>query len=68
MVAVAEAIGVTAEPEVLAMELTPNHPFIVLASDGVWEFLTSQDVVDVVSCFGCGLEKRVVCNDLGEAH
>jgi serine/threonine protein phosphatase PrpC len=46
--AVAEGIGVTAEPEVLAMELTPAHPFLVLASDGVWEFIPSQEVVDVV--------------------
>lgn len=47
--AVAESIGVTAEPEVMAMEITPSHPFMVIASDGVWEFLPSQDVVDMVS-------------------
>ncbi|KAH7387901.1 hypothetical protein KP509_16G047700 [Ceratopteris richardii] len=46
---IAEQIGVIAVPEVLVMELTPNNPFFVIASDGVFEFLTSQQVVDMVS-------------------
>lgn len=40
-----------AEPEVLQRRLTGRHPFFVVASDGVWEFLTSQSVVDMVSKF-----------------
>lgn len=46
---IAEQIGVIAVPEVLAMELTSNNPFFVIASDGVFEFLTSQQVVDMVA-------------------
>lgn len=46
--AVAERIGVFAEPEVVTKQLTASHPFIVIASDGVFEFLTSQSVVDMV--------------------
>ena len=46
---VAEKIGVIAEPEVLVRELTPANPFIIIASDGVWEFLPSQMVVDMVA-------------------
>ncbi|CAK9194927.1 unnamed protein product [Sphagnum troendelagicum] len=45
----AEQIGVIAVPEVLVMELTAKHPFFVLASDGVFEFLSSQAVVDMVA-------------------
>lgn len=45
----AEKIGVCAEPEVLVKEITPANPFIIIASDGVWEFLPSQTVVDMVS-------------------
>ena len=45
----AESIGVTPNPEINTVELTPDHAFFVVASDGVWEFLTSQDVVDIVS-------------------
>ena len=45
---IAEQIGVIAVPEVLAMELTSENPFFVLASDGVFEFLSSQQVVNMV--------------------
>ncbi|XP_027173948.1 protein phosphatase 2C and cyclic nucleotide-binding/kinase domain-containing protein [Coffea eugenioides] len=45
---IAETIGVVANPEIVVFELTPNNPFFVLASDGVFEFLSSQSVVDMV--------------------
>ncbi|XP_058114484.1 protein phosphatase 2C and cyclic nucleotide-binding/kinase domain-containing protein isoform X3 [Magnolia sinica] len=48
---IAESIGVVATPEIVVLELTPNHPFFVIASDGVFEFLSSQTVVDMVSKF-----------------
>ncbi|CAI5535389.1 unnamed protein product [Closterium sp. Naga37s-1] len=46
---VAERIGVCAEPEVLTVALSERHPFFVIASDGVFEFLSSQDVVNMVA-------------------
>ena len=48
---VAEQIGVFAEPELLCKELKPDDKFIVLASDGVWEFLTNQSVADMILKF-----------------
>ena len=36
---VAAKVGVTAIPELDMIELTKDDKFIVLASDGVWEFL-----------------------------
>ncbi|XP_047319739.1 protein phosphatase 2C and cyclic nucleotide-binding/kinase domain-containing protein-like [Impatiens glandulifera] len=45
---IAETIGVVANPEIVVFELTPDHPFFVIASDGVFEFLSSQAVVDMV--------------------
>ncbi|XP_077218773.1 putative protein phosphatase 2C 35 [Tasmannia lanceolata] len=49
--ATAEKIGVVAIPEVLKLQLTPNHLFFVIASDGVFEFLSSQAVVNMVLKF-----------------
>jgi serine/threonine protein phosphatase PrpC len=46
---VAEQIGVSAVPEVLVVELRRKHSFFVIASDGVFEFLSSQAVVDMVA-------------------
>ncbi|KAE8647032.1 hypothetical protein Csa_022960 [Cucumis sativus] len=45
---IAETIGVVATPEIVVLELTQDHPFFVVASDGVFEFLSSQTVVDMV--------------------
>jgi serine/threonine protein phosphatase PrpC len=41
---VAAQVGVISEPEVLQVELTREHKFLILASDGVWEFISSQAV------------------------
>lgn len=44
----AEKIGVVSVPEVKSVHLMPNHMFFVVASDGVFEFLSSQAVVSMV--------------------
>jgi serine/threonine protein phosphatase PrpC len=41
---VAHSVGVTAEPEVLEFTLSLDDKFMVIASDGVWEFLSNEDV------------------------
>ncbi|TMW55125.1 hypothetical protein Poli38472_013887 [Pythium oligandrum] len=48
---VSEELGVIAEPEILCKGLNVHDRFIVIASDGVFEFLTSQNVVDIVKKF-----------------
>ena len=47
----AEDIGVTAEPEMLSTELTSNDHLLIIASDGIFEFLTNQEAVDM--CTTC---------------
>lgn len=46
---VAASVGVTAKPEVSKTELTAADEFMVIASDGVWEFITSQEAIDIVA-------------------
>lgn len=48
MTAVGKGIGVTADPEVQLEKLGPSSLFMVLASDGVFEFMSNQEVVDMV--------------------
>lgn len=45
----AERIGVFAEPELEFRYLGPHDSFLIIASDGVFEFISSQRVVDMVS-------------------
>ncbi|KAK9808640.1 hypothetical protein WJX72_001084 [[Myrmecia] bisecta] len=44
----AHQVGVTSQPECSVIELTPVDKFIVLASDGVWEFIESQEAIDLI--------------------
>lgn len=48
---VAHSVGVSAEPEVLEFTLGLDDKFLVLASDGVWEFLSNEDVAQIVLPF-----------------
>eukprot|EP00968_Pinguiococcus_pyrenoidosus_P007218 scaffold480_cov257-Pinguiococcus_pyrenoidosus.AAC.6 len=45
----AEELGVFAEPEILTREIHPHDKFMVVASDGIFEFLTNQSVADMVN-------------------
>jgi serine/threonine protein phosphatase PrpC/CRP-like cAMP-binding protein len=54
--AMAEELGVFAEPEMLTREILPEDKIIVLASDGVYEFLTNQSVIDIAAKFADPLE------------
>lgn len=47
----AARVGVNAIPEIKDFTLTPEDKVIVLASDGVWEFLKNQDVANIVYPF-----------------
>lgn len=49
--ALAEELGVIAEPEMVTMELEDGDEIIVLATDGVFEFLTNQSVIDICAKF-----------------
>lgn len=48
---VGKGIGVTAEPEILEWAITAEDKFAVVASDGVFEFITSQSVIDMIAKF-----------------
>lgn len=41
-------MGVISEPQVFTTVLGAKDAFIILASDGVWEFIDSQAAVDIV--------------------
>ena len=40
--------SVTAYPETIVKDLTPNHEFMLLACDGIWDVLSNEEVVDFV--------------------
>ena len=44
----AATVGVIAEPEITEYDLHEDDYVVIVASDGVWELLSSQDVADLV--------------------
>jgi serine/threonine protein phosphatase PrpC len=41
---IAASVGVLAEPEITEWKFTNEDKFLILASDGVWEFIESEEV------------------------
>ena len=45
---VASTVGVVADPEITYFRLEAPTAFLVIASDGVWEFLTNERVCEMI--------------------
>ena len=48
---VAATVGVISEPEIKEEKFEENDKFMIIASDGIWEFISSQECVDIISNF-----------------
>ena len=48
---VAATVGVMSEPEIKEFEFDENDKFMIIASDGIWEFISSQECVDIIKDF-----------------
>ena len=48
---VAHSVGVISEPEIRKYEFNGNEKFIILASDGIWEYIDSDECVNIVKDF-----------------
>jgi len=59
----AATVGVIAEPEVTEYDIMDDDVCLIIASDGVWELLTSQQVVDVVADVP-NLDPMTICNNI----
>jgi|TARA_B110000285_G_scaffold227968_1_gene290163 serine/threonine protein phosphatase PrpC len=49
--AVAHTVGVSSIPEVKSFLVGVDDKFIVIGSDGVWEFLTNENIAEIVFPF-----------------
>ena len=48
---VAATVGVVSIPEIKEYIFNPNDKFMIIASDGVWEFISSQECIDIIKEF-----------------
>ena len=61
---VAAQVGVLAEPEILEFQLTEEDKMIVLASDGVWEFLSNDMVMNYILPFYHKNQPELACEKI----
>ena len=45
---IAASVGTISEPEIEEYEITEDDKFIIIASDGIWEFISSQECVEFI--------------------
>ena len=57
----AATVGVTCTPEILEFQLTREDKFLLCATDGVFEFLSNEDVVRIVVPFYQGKDGNGAC-------
>jgi len=62
---VAQTVGVTCEPDVRAWTVEDNWHFVLLCSDGVWEFISSKEAVDFVGQYASN-NREAAANALAE--
>jgi serine/threonine protein phosphatase PrpC len=48
---VAHSVGCSCEPDITHTVLGPQDKIVLLASDGIWEFLSNQQVANIVYPF-----------------
>ena len=48
---VAHSVGVITDPEIIKYEFLGNEKFIILASDGIWEYIDSDECVNIIKDF-----------------
>jgi serine/threonine protein phosphatase PrpC len=44
----AKTMGVLGEPDIYEYSLNENDKFLICATDGIWEYLTNEDVMNIV--------------------
>jgi hypothetical protein len=65
----ADPLGVIAEPEMMTLKLSANEKIIVLASDGIFDVLSNQQVIDICSIHHGDGNPAVACHAVIEqAH
>ena len=61
---VAKTVGVIPEPDIFTREIFGVTKYIVLCSDGVWEFISNEEVMNIVNPFFMRGEPEEACKEL----
>ena len=48
---VAATVGVMSEPEIKEFNFEDDDKYMIIASDGIWEFISSQECIDIIQSY-----------------
>jgi serine/threonine protein phosphatase PrpC len=48
---ISKVVGVTHKPEMIKVKIDEKDKFILVASDGVWEFISNQEILQLIAPF-----------------
>ena len=61
---VAATVGVVSEPEIKEFIFDENDKFMIIASDGIWEFISSQECIDMIQNYYENNDLKACCEYL----
>ena len=61
---IATSVGVIPDPEIIEYTLDQNSRYMVIATDGIWEFLSNEKVMKIGNRFYPKFEPIDLCNEL----
>lgn len=61
---VAHSVGVSSDPEITRHKITEDDKFMILASDGLWEFVSSEEAVRVATRHWHDDNPQTACEEL----
>ena len=61
---IATSVGVIPDPEIIEYTLDKNSRYMVIATDGIWEFLSNEKVMKIGNQFYPKFEPIDLCNEL----
>ena len=63
---VAESVGVIPDPDCIVKNINSNYKYIVIASDGLFEYLNNEDIMNIINPFFLIGDANGACKELGK--
>jgi serine/threonine protein phosphatase PrpC len=63
---VAESVGVISDPDFIVKNINDNYKYIVSGSDGLFEFMKNEDIMDIINPFFFVGDVEGACKELGK--
>jgi serine/threonine protein phosphatase PrpC len=61
---ISKTVGVTHKPEMIKVKIDEKDKFILVASDGVWEFISNQEILQLIAPYYKDKKLEEACDAL----